>query len=241
MYPQDFITFARGKKPTLRRPYCLHQAPGPPAVLRIPARNKERARGTPGRRRPMTLCTMSFECTGGSNHGEPTRPAFRARCLRLAPRDPRWDYHFRSCLRPDLPTAMRTHGASGGRSRRMKRRRKSPVTRGQRAGTSQLGPPWRALRTPATATAPANPSLAARFSPRSPTPYLRRRLPAVPALERPRARPRMGRGEAHMRLLFLDVKEYFHALLLRSSPRRRGPPGLPEPQPRLGLDHGLAG
>ncbi len=115
----------------------------------------------------MTLCTMSLKCTGGSNHEEPARPAFRARCLRLAPRDPRWAYHFRPCSfrRQGLSTASGTHDASGGRSRRTTRRRKSPVTRGRRIGTSRLGPPRRALRTPATATAPANPGLVGPFQP----------------------------------------------------------------------------
>jgi hypothetical protein len=63
---------------------------GRPYSTRFAARKIKRARGTPGRKRPMTLCTMGFWCTGGNNHEAPARPAFRARCWRLAPRDPRW-------------------------------------------------------------------------------------------------------------------------------------------------------
>ena len=102
--------------------------------------------------------------------------------------------------------------ASGGRFRRTTLPPKVP--RDARSARRDLAA-WaavRALRTPATATAPAEPSLAARFSPKSPTPHLQRRLPAVPALERPRARPRMGRGELYL----YSYRNFVKALLCRN-------------------------
>ena len=74
-----------------------------------------------------------------------------------------------------------------------------PVTRGERAGTTRLGPPSRALRSaPRRATAPTG-----RVSPDRSRSERHRisdaAAPAVPTLERPRARPRMGRG--HMTIV----------------------------------------
>ena len=54
-----------------------------------------RARGTPGFSQPTAPCACETKHTGKSPRTNRKTPAFRARCLRLAPQDPRWAYRFR--------------------------------------------------------------------------------------------------------------------------------------------------
>ena len=174
----------------------------------------------------MTLCTMSLSAQEVVITESRSRPAFRARCLRLAPQNPRWadlsgSASFESSDR-SLPTAL---GPSATLTRLASRFALPPrKPSGARLARRDFAA-WaaaRALRTPVATTAPA-----ARLSPagpKSPTPHLRRRLSAVPALERPRARPRSGRGGVNMYLFLVHVKDYFQAQgMVRDAARRAAP------------------
>ncbi len=165
----------------------------------LPRKFIEGARNA-GAQAPHDPVHDGFRCTGGSRHGVPERPAFRARCLRLAPRDPRWAvFRGRPLHRQDRPPHRAGDHGSAWRSVRAVRhcRRRSPPDAQQAHRDPAAWAAVRALRTPKTRP-PHQPRGSRPFSPKSPTPYLRRRLPAVPALERPRARPRMGRGGRHI-------------------------------------------
>ena len=168
--------------------------------VRIPALKQRGRAERRGARRPMTLCTIEFECTGDSHHGVPEasgvpRAVFEA-CSAKPPVDVPFRPHPLMFRAQGLPTASGSSampfaiGLAPGIA--AKRTRDARLAHRDQAAWAAAT----ALRTPVTATAPA--VRLAPADPRSPAPHLRRRLPAVPALERPRARPRMGRGDMNI-------------------------------------------
>jgi hypothetical protein len=111
-------------------------------------------------------------------------PASRARCLRLAPRDPRWaDLSGAapfSGFRGSAPThRSRDQTAPGGRYRGTVLRRRPLVTRGWRAGTTRLGPPARAQRSAPTGHRPNRPDVSGPVPKPAPA-HLRRHRPGRP-------------------------------------------------------------
>jgi hypothetical protein len=150
------------------------------------ARANKKVRGRAGRRGPADprgpdlsrgLSGTAVSTTPPSGLGNPQvrlSSTSRARCLRLAPQDPRWARVTFPMpgfvLRRELRSSPRhlTHRFGAGRCRLSfggspaASAAKAPVTRGSRAGTLRLGPPKRGVRlapldwhTPATAPRPA--------------------------------------------------------------------------------------
>src|ERR1700693_4217474 len=146
----------------------------------------------------MTLCQESKHDTGKVITECRSLPAFRARCLRLAPQDPRWAYLSGSVpYRGSKPTHR--CGLLGNAD-----------AIGIALGVAAKRAQWRAAGAPgpcglgrravaASAHRGHRPSRLLGFrpkpGPKSPPPHLRRRPLVVPALERPRARA-LDRDEA---------------------------------------------